>query len=169
MRPFHPYRNLFADKTEKIELEFEEYFALYFFAGWSWPVAGDLLFASGRWIIDCGHTPYRSEIHPPAVMVHMRTEIHNGQPATEANIWVNGYFTGYPVDIEIVPPLRPSPTALLNIEKPVDSQATGEPSPGPTLGSQPLCILTPRLINFLGLLISTASCFVEHCNHIHGR
>ena len=36
--------------------------------------------------IDCGHTPYRSEIHPPAVMVHMRTEIHNGQPATEANI-----------------------------------------------------------------------------------
>src|SRR5439155_5315974 len=29
---------------------------------------GDLLIAMGRWIIDCGHTDYASEIHPPSIL-----------------------------------------------------------------------------------------------------
>jgi hypothetical protein len=125
VRPFHPFRDLFADNLEKgtVELEFEAYFANAFRTAFDLPFIGDLLFASGRWIIDCQHRPFDSEIHPPAVMVHMRTVTFNGRPATEANIWVNGFYTGAPVEFEIFPPPRPSPDALLLVSKPKDSEA----------------------------------------------
>jgi hypothetical protein len=122
--PLHPHRNLFADNKETVELEWEEYYSQYFFVGWNAePRPGDLLFASGRWIIDCGHNPYNSELHPPSVVVPMRTATYRGRPATMAHIWVNGWYTGDPVDIDIFPPPRPSPDALLVVVKPVDADA----------------------------------------------
>jgi hypothetical protein len=122
VQPLHPFRSLRAENTF-VEVEFEAYFIRAFMVQFDLPFRNDLYFAAGRWIIDCGHTPYRSEIHPPFVGVHMLTETFNNRPATQANIWVNGYYTGAPVSIDIFPPPRPSPDALLSINKPIDQQA----------------------------------------------
>jgi hypothetical protein len=120
--PLHPFQSLRAENTY-VEVEFETCFVNPFFAKFEWPFRNDLYFAAGRWIIDCGHRPYRSEIHPPFVAAHMLTQSFEGQPATQANIWVNGYYTGEPVSIDIFPPPRPSPDATLNISKPIDAEA----------------------------------------------
>jgi hypothetical protein len=53
----------------------------------------------------------------------MRTVTFNGRPATEADIWVNGFYTGAPVEFDIFPPPRASPDALLRVGKPKDSEA----------------------------------------------
>jgi len=118
IRPFFAYSNLFADNTQTIELEIEHYFVQYFFAGWGYPERGDLIFASGRWIIDCGHSPYNSEIHPPSIMALMRTETFLGRPATVANVWAGGFYTGDPVEFDIFPPPKPSPDAMLTVVQP---------------------------------------------------
>jgi hypothetical protein len=120
LSPIHPYKNVLAGNKD-IDVEFEEYFAHYFFLVWGAPQAGDLLFAGGRWVIDCAHGS--SEIHPPFVMADMRTETGAGPPVTVANIWVNGFYTGDPVDIDLFPPPRPSPNAFLFLNKPFDAQA----------------------------------------------
>jgi cation transport regulator len=39
--------------------------------------------------------------------------IWNGRPSTQANVWVNGFFTGEAVEFDLTPPPRPSPTATL--------------------------------------------------------
>ena len=122
VRPSHPFRNLVAENTY-VEVEFEAYFAARFFAQFGFPVRNDLFFTAGRWVIDCGHTPYRTEIHPPFMTAHMQTQPFEGDDATQANIWVNGFYTGDPVTFDIFPPPRPSPNALLNISKPIDAQA----------------------------------------------
>lgn len=130
VRPFlphrgvEPYPSLFAGNSDNIvELEFEYCRFHTFGLIYSKPQPGDLIFASGRWVIDCGHLSYNAEIHPPAVMAYMRTEMHNGHLATAAVIWVNGWYTGGPVEFDIFPPPRPSPNATLVIEKPVDRDA----------------------------------------------
>ncbi len=122
LRPLHPFGSLVAENTY-VEVEFEAYFANAFFVEFDWPFRNDLVFTGGRWIIDCGHTPYRTEIHPPFVIAHMRTDSLYGKPATEATIWVNGFYTGDPVSLDIFPPPRPSPNSLLTINKPIDAQA----------------------------------------------
>jgi hypothetical protein len=124
--PIHPYRNLLREGMATMELEFEYYFARYFFlfVALVEPQPGDLLFASGRWIIDCGHPDYGSEIHPPSVLAYMNTkDTTSPSPTTMASIWVNGFYPGDPVDIDIFPPPRPAPNASLVIEKPKDSDA----------------------------------------------
>jgi hypothetical protein len=47
----------------------------------------------------------------------------DGTLETDALIWVNGYFPGKPVEIEIWPPPRPSPDAFLTVTRPVDAGA----------------------------------------------
>jgi len=131
LRPLHPFRNLLAiNKT--LEIEFENAYYNHFGVGWDWPKIGDLLFVSGRWIIDCGHDAddstsvleFNSEIHPPAVIAIMRTVEHEGHQATRADIFVTGWYAGDPVEFDIFPPPRPSPDAFLTVVKPVDSEAT---------------------------------------------
>jgi hypothetical protein len=129
--PLHPFRYLLTENKDTLGIEYEECWAKWFHTGWGWPglpgvgkpVFVDLLFVSGRWIIDCGHSSFHSEIHPPAVLAFMRTEEFQGRPATVANIWINGTYTGDPVEIEIYPPPRPSPRATLVYSKPKDSEA----------------------------------------------
>jgi len=123
VRPFPQFRRLFGDNTNALEVEVEYYFVQYFFVSTGFPNRGDLIFVSGRWIFDCGHSPYNTEIHPPSVMALMRTETYNGRPATVANIWVGGFYPGDPVDIDIFPPPRSSPDASLVVVKPLDSNA----------------------------------------------
>jgi hypothetical protein len=50
----------------------------------------------------------------------MRT---SSQPATDAYIWVNGFYTGAPLDVYITPPPRPAPNAFLAATRPRDSDA----------------------------------------------
>jgi hypothetical protein len=47
----------------------------------------------------------------------------NPIPATQADIWVNGWYPGDPIEFDIFPPPRPHPEATLVVNKPVDSQA----------------------------------------------
>src|SRR5205823_1799953 len=107
-----------------LEIEFEEAYALHFFAGFDWPISGDLIYASGRWIMDCGHDPYKTEIHPPFLMSNMRTQKRpDGTLQTVAYIWVTGYYPGDPIDVDLWPPPRPTPDAILNLSKPLDKDA----------------------------------------------
>jgi hypothetical protein len=85
---------------------------------WMKPVAGDLVFLAGRWIVDCGHDhPFHTEIHPPSVLARIRQLNISENPARrasiQANIWVNAFYSGQPVDLDVYPLPRPSPTAVL--------------------------------------------------------
>jgi hypothetical protein len=120
LNPLLPYRNLLAG-NKVLETEFEKHYAQYvwFILGVDIPQPGDLVFESGRWIIDCGHGDYASEIHPPSVLALLR----NYLGGTTADIWVNGWFDGTPTDVNIVPPPRPSPDQFLDLSKPRDTDA----------------------------------------------
>jgi hypothetical protein len=100
------------------------------------PRVGDLIFAYGRHIADCGHRDrkepksFTTEIHPPYVMALMRTNyrilerlkstcsatkprycnIEPG-PATELILWVNPYYYGDPITLNVYLPPRPYPNA----------------------------------------------------------
>jgi len=124
LRPIAPFGGKVTVDQTYFEIEFESYYANYFFAGWGWPIAGDLVFASGRWIMDCGHSPVRAEIHPPYLMSHVNTRKRNdGRLETVAEIWITGYYPGSPIDVDLWPPPRPSPNAILTLTKPLDSDA----------------------------------------------
>jgi hypothetical protein len=45
------------------------------------------------------------------------------RPVTNADIYVNGFFNGLDVEFDLYPPPRPSPTARLMLNKPVDESA----------------------------------------------
>jgi hypothetical protein len=82
------------------------------------PQPGDLYFAAGRWIIDCGHADYASEIHPPFLSARIRTIGGPANPQTEAAIWVNGYYRGdAPVELQLDPPPRPAPNAYMVVSR----------------------------------------------------
>lgn len=121
--PIVPYGNLLAAGKTDMEVEYEDYYAHAMEAGWGWPVEGDLLFVAGRWVVDCGHSDYHTEIHPPSVVIFARTIEHGGRPATVAFIWANGFYSGAPVDFVIEAPPRTAPDANLVLEKPTDDTA----------------------------------------------
>lgn len=125
LAPLPGSRNVLStNNLVEMELEWEEYFSNYFFVKYTTPQAGDLMLAIGRWIVDCGHGPpldkFTTEIHPPSLVAFMRT---SGQSVTEAYIWVNGFYTGAPLDVDITPPPRPAPNAFLAATRPRDADA----------------------------------------------
>ncbi len=100
------------------------YYARHFFVALGWPIRGDLIYVNGRWIMDCGHSPYKTEIHPPFLMSNMRTQKQaDGTPATVADIWITGYYPGDPIDLDLWPPPRPTPNAFLTVIRPTDADA----------------------------------------------
>ncbi len=52
----------------------------YGFPDWAWPNLGDRVVTEGFWIFDCGHTPFRTEIHPPWFVATIR----NWEQSTQA-------------------------------------------------------------------------------------
>jgi hypothetical protein len=104
------------------------------------PQPGDALFTTGRFIVDCGHSdPYRTEIHPPSVMAVMRTidetesTLPGHTPYTLASVWVNSFYSGTAVQLDIYPPPRPSATSVLHLVQPGGGAVnvtvtTGDPS-----------------------------------------
>ncbi len=88
---------------------------------------GDRVYVAGRWISDCGchpwtscSSPYRSEIHPPAIMMDIFTEQRLGQPATIGEIiYLDWWYPGQMVDLDIFPPPRPNATDVLSVAVPM--------------------------------------------------
>lgn len=127
--PIGEYRRLLAANDE-LEIEFEEYPAHDFFIRYNAiPQVGDLYYAAGRWIIDCGHDSWSSEIHPPVATANVRTEYVNRpngtqEPTTVARVWVNGYYLGgTSAEFLLYPPPRPAPNAHLQLNRPRNSDA----------------------------------------------
>ena len=121
VRPLPTYERMMVDYVDNVAIEVEKDFLnLGFFGGWSTPVPGDLVITSGRFIIDCGHNDpnWRTEIHPPSVLAVMSTGDYNQRPATFADLWVNGFYSGDPVELDVYPPPRPSADAQLIIARP---------------------------------------------------
>ena len=124
-----------------VKIEYERYYS----DGAIWlglPYVRDLIFLAGRWVIDCAHDTYKTELHPIFLFSKMKTVTtltdpftklvnpnpfggtpENPVPGTQADIWVNGWYPGDLVEFDIHPPPRPSADAFLVINKPVDAQA----------------------------------------------
>ena len=134
-----PRPSLFGKgNTRDIKVEYEAYYASAAHNFLGAPRKGDLVYATGRWIIDCGHDSYKSELHPLFSFATMKTVVSEtnpstgledilfgGKQATRTAIWINGWYTGNPqIEFDILPPPRPSPDAVLHVVKPVDSDAS---------------------------------------------
>lgn len=139
-RDVAPHQSLFAaGNPTKVELEYEYFYGSFVsFLFGDQPAEGDLIYAVGRWIIDCGHDNFRSELHPIYMYSKMRIvdEIINhftklpeenpfgGRVATRADIWVNGWYPGgQTIEFDVYPPPRPNPNCSLIVKKPVDQDA----------------------------------------------
>jgi hypothetical protein len=137
-----PLPSLFGKKnTDRIKTEYEVSFAALAHNFLGAPAVGDLIHTTGRWIIDCGHATYKSELHPIFSFAKMKTvvsetntftgleeDLFNGKPATRVAIWVNGWFPGgdnNAIEFDAFPPPRPSPDAVLHVVKPIDNAPGG--------------------------------------------
>ncbi|MFL6546621.1 MAG: LGFP repeat-containing protein, partial [Candidatus Udaeobacter sp.] len=124
IRPLPGFRSLQPVGRDAVQIEFERVDAQAHLVGYGDPTPGELVFVSGRYIVDCGHGPkFKTEIHPPSVYTTVRSTTLNGRPATEADIWVNRFFSGGSaptdaIDFDIYPPPRPTPQALLGASTP---------------------------------------------------
>ncbi len=138
-----PLPSLFGKKnTTKIKTEYEVAFAAEAHNFLRTPTVGDLTHTTGRWIVDCGHDTYKTELHPIFSFATMRTVVSEtnaftkleddlgigGRPATRVAIWVNGWYPGgegNQIEFDAYPPPRPDPNARLHVIKPVDFAAGG--------------------------------------------
>jgi hypothetical protein len=125
VRPMAGFGSRTTTEQTYMEIEFEAYYAGSFFAEEGWPIAGDLVFTSGRWILDCAVAHgVKAEIHPPYLMSHSRMRKRpDGLLETLTEIWVTGHYPGSAIDVDIWPPPRPSPNAFLTLTKPTDATA----------------------------------------------
>ncbi len=137
-----PLPSLFGKSNKDgIKTEYEVAFAALAHNFLGAPAVGDLIHTTGRWIVDCGHDTYKTELHPIFSYAKMKTvisetngftgledDLFNGKSATRIAIWVNGWFPGgdnNAIEFDIFPPPRPSPDAALHVVKPVDNAAGG--------------------------------------------
>jgi hypothetical protein len=126
MRPFPAFDALFGRNFAELNMEdeIEEYFANYFFVSTDFPQAGDLMYLNGRWIVDCGHDTYNTEIHPPGVIAITTTAQFVGHPSAHTAIDVNGFFfSENPTLVRLEPPPRPSADARLVVAKTADADS----------------------------------------------
>jgi hypothetical protein len=133
-----PFPGLFGKENKDwIKVEYELYYAAEAHNFLRHPDRGDLVYATGRWIVDCGHESYKSELHPIFSFATMKTVVSEtngftkleddlgigGRPATRVAIWVNGWYPGgedNAIEFDAFPPPRPNPDAVLHVIKPVD-------------------------------------------------
>ena len=137
-----PLPSLFGEKNlDRIKTEYQVAYAALAHNFLGAPAVGDLVHMTGRWIVDCGHSPFKTELHPLFSFARMKTvtsetnaftgleeTLFGGKPATRVAIWVNGWYPGGPgneIEFDIFPPPRPSPTAVLHVVKPVDNGPGG--------------------------------------------
>lgn len=93
------------------------------------PMAGDRVWAMGRWIWDCGHEPYKTEFHPPIAMALTRDQPSifpkDVAPSVTRKTYVyvhgdGGYnrtaVTGRDYEFDIALPAKPKPDATARAE-----------------------------------------------------
>lgn len=126
----HSDANSVSRSGERLmEMEWESKFFPFFF----WPTAGDRVWMEGRWIFDCGHPPYRTEIHPPQAVAFTRFNsiIFPGDSVpsdtVKTTIYIHGrggYYNtpvgGKNYEFDVTLPPKPSPdakvrTVILNL------------------------------------------------------
>ncbi len=75
VKPDLLYRYLFSaaslEKSQEATMEME--WETHLFPLRYMPTEGDRVWMAGRWIFDCGHPPYHTEIHPPKFTAFTRT------------------------------------------------------------------------------------------------
>lgn len=136
------YNNLNSDanKIEEGERRMEIEWETAFFPPSFWPIPGDRTWMLGRWIFDCGHPPYQSEIHPPKAVAftHAEPVIFPGDPRPSRSnltrIYIHGRGGYYKAPItgrnyEFDVPLPPRPGPLSSLRTSVLSLPFGGPSP----------------------------------------
>lgn len=137
-----PLPSLFGKKNvQNIKTEYEVAYAAAAHNFLGVPQRGDLVHTTGRWIIDCGHDTYKSELHPIFSFATMKTVVSEtnsftgleevlfgGKHATRVAIWINGWYPGgdgNAIEFDVFPPPRPSPNSVLRVVKPLDFAAGG--------------------------------------------
>jgi len=115
---------------------------------------GDLVMAAGRPIVDCGHEPFLSEIHPPDTLVDYRGIWSNSQSAfaTRAQVWVNAFYPGQSRNVTMWAPPRPTPDSVLATWGPKDLQV--DDVTGAALAHGSLEVLTKKQVMPQGLAIT---------------
>ena len=137
-----------SGSSRRMEIEWEEKFLPSAFR----PAVGDRAWMLGRWVFDCGHSPYLTEIHPPKAVAHTRVAptILPGDAAPSLTnktfIWIHGrggYYNrsvaqqDYDFDI----PLPPQPGPVLQ-----QSQAKAAAvAPPLALGAEPRAVLLSQV------------------------
>lgn len=110
-----------------------------------WPIIGDRVWMLGRWVFDCGHRPYRTELHPliASAVTRDAPAIFTGDVAPSVTkktyVYINGdggYYKDstvtnrdYEFDIDVGS--KPSPGATLRAE--IIATPYGGPTPSLTL------------------------------------
>jgi hypothetical protein len=62
-----------------------------------WPIPGDRVSVFGYWILDCGHAPFKAEIHPPVGFA-----VHRVRPVTISRGWHPTRFpTGFGSNVTV--------------------------------------------------------------------
>ena len=89
----------------------------------AFPRPGDIVHALGRGIIDCGHYPFKAEVHPPGVMGVIRSGEYQGRPSTHAFVNAKWWFDGTMVEpIRVYGPPRPNAGADLKMVRTLGGQ-----------------------------------------------
>jgi len=131
--------------TQRImEIEWES----AFFPPQFWPAPGDRAWMLGRWIFDCGHPPYKTEIHPPKAVAFTHTEpvIFPGDQRPSQSSLTHVYIHGrggyykrpvvgqnYDFDVPLPPrPAQPSTLRTTVLSLPFGGTES-DPGPGPKL------------------------------------
>jgi hypothetical protein len=112
------------------------------------PQPGDRIYAVGRWVVDCGHFDWHSELHPIEALQTWhavpQSESAHGNPATETRLLITGAWQGGVLEFDVWPIARPRATASLNFT------GTAELTEGAQIASE---VLVPQ----------------DNPNHLHVR
>ena len=107
---------LINEEQTTLEIEYEHVRGMAYWTTYDDPHPGDLIFLSGRWVVDCAHAGYHTEIHPPSIMAVSQTVKHVEKTSTSCAVWVNSYYDGEKTSFDIFPPPRPNSNSIIDIE-----------------------------------------------------
>jgi Divergent InlB B-repeat domain len=106
------------------------------------PQPGDRIYAVGRWIVDCGHDDWHTELHPVEALQSWRgvpaSARTNGNPATETSIIITGAWQGGTLEFDVWPLARPQASAHLKFTTNPNLTGTGELTEGLRIDSEML-------------------------------
>ena len=104
--------NFGAELQGSLEAEIEQWLIP---AGYR-PEPGDRTHLTGRWVVDCGHDDWHAELHPIESFVTSHSRLNAGalgKLEVAATVVVTGDWPGGELRLDLWPPARPSPDAVL--------------------------------------------------------